>query len=152
MIQHAATVFNTTKHRSRNHVTTTKAHVHNIQTKYQHWNKATHIHYFAHCLYWTSAYKKAHLILNEKNELNKRYTSDITKLISPQFHVVFDDNFETVQPPIPEIKMNNTMNRLFKTNNYKYDDPFGNKHNNLFSYGRVGIHPDSRSSDIKTCQ
>jgi hypothetical protein len=76
----------------------------------------------------------------------------ITKLVSPQFHVVFNDNFETVQPPNPDIKIDDTIDRLFKTNNYKYDDPFGKTNPYLFSYGAVEIHPDSLSPNIKTCQ
>jgi hypothetical protein len=47
------------------------------------------------------------------------------ELLSPKFHVMFDDNFDTVQPPDPNTKLNQTMDRLFRTNNYKYDDPFG---------------------------
>jgi hypothetical protein len=76
----------------------------------------------------------------------------ITKLVSPQFHVVFDDNFETVQQPNRDDKIDDTMDILFKTNNYKYDDPFDNAHSYIFSYGGVEIHPDSLSPDIKTCQ
>jgi hypothetical protein len=75
-----------------------------------------------------------------------------TKLVLSEFHVVFDDNFETVQPPNPEIKMEDTMDRLFKTSNYKYDEPFGNEHTHLFSDGGVDIHPDSLSPNINTCQ
>jgi hypothetical protein len=46
-----------------------------------------------------------------------------------------------------------TMDRLFKTNNYKYDDPpLGNEHTYLFSYEGVDIHPDSLNPDIKSCQ
>jgi hypothetical protein len=41
------------------------------------------------------------------------------KLVSPQYHVIFDDNFQTVQPPNPKMKMYDTMDRLFKTNNDK---------------------------------
>jgi hypothetical protein len=44
------------------------------------------------------------------------------------------------------------MDRLFKTNNYKYDDPFGNEHTYLFSYAGVDIHPEALCPDIKTCQ
>jgi hypothetical protein len=51
-----------------------------------------------------------------------------TELVSPQCHMILDDTFETVQPPNAEIRMDNTMDRLFETNNYKYDDPFGNEH------------------------
>jgi hypothetical protein len=38
----------------------------------------------------------------------------------------FYDNFDTVQAPDPNITHADTMDRLFKTNSYKYDDPFGN--------------------------
>jgi hypothetical protein len=39
-----------------------------------------------------------------------------TKLVSPQLYLVlFDDNFETVQPPNPEIKMDGNMDILFKS-------------------------------------
>jgi hypothetical protein len=41
-----------------------------------------------------------------------------TKLVSPQFHVMFDDNFDTVQASNPNIKQAYTMDRLFKTNRY----------------------------------
>jgi hypothetical protein len=55
-----------------------------------------------------------------------------TKLVSPQFYIMFDNNFDTVQPPDPNIKISDTMDRLFKTNNYKYDDPFGNEHTYIY--------------------
>jgi hypothetical protein len=58
-----------------------------------------------------------------------------TKLVSPQFHFMFDDIFDTVQAPDPNVKITDTMDRLFKTNKYKYDDPFGNKHKYLFYHG-----------------
>jgi hypothetical protein len=47
---------------------------------------------------------------------------------SPQFHVMFDDNFDTVKALDPNIKRADTMDRLFKTKIYTYDDPFGNEH------------------------
>jgi hypothetical protein len=75
-----------------------------------------------------------------------------TRLVSPQFYVMFDDNFNTVQAPDPNVKHTDTMDRLFKTDIYKYDDPFGNEHAYLFSYGGVDIHPDNLSPNIKTCQ
>jgi hypothetical protein len=46
-----------------------------------------------------------------------------TKLVSPQFHVIFDDEFNTVQAPDPNIAQADTMDHLFKTNSYEYDDP-----------------------------
>jgi hypothetical protein len=75
-----------------------------------------------------------------------------TKLVSPQFHVMFDDNFDTVKAPDPNIKQADTMNRLFKTNRYTYDDPFGNEHTYLFSYGGADIHSDNLTPTIETCQ
>jgi hypothetical protein len=75
-----------------------------------------------------------------------------TKLVSPQFNVMFDDNFDIVQAPDPNITQVDTMDRLFKTNSYKYDDPFGNEHIYLFSHGGVDIHPDNLAPNIETCQ
>jgi hypothetical protein len=75
-----------------------------------------------------------------------------TKLISPQFYVMFNDNFSTVQAPDPNTTHADAMGRLFKTNSYKYDDPFGNEHTYLFSHGVVDIHPDNLTSNIETCQ
>jgi hypothetical protein len=63
------------------------------------------------------------------------------KLVSPQFHVMFDDNFDTVQAPDPIITHADIMDYLLKTNSYKYDYPFGNEHTYIFSQGGVGIHP-----------
>jgi hypothetical protein len=37
-----------------------------------------------------------------------------TKLVSPQFHVMFDDNFDTVQAPDPNVNHMNKMDRLFQ--------------------------------------
>jgi hypothetical protein len=75
-----------------------------------------------------------------------------TKLVSPQFHVMFDGNFDTVQAPDPNVKITDTIERLFKTKKYKYDHPFGNEHTFLFSHGGVDKHPYSVSPNIKTCQ
>jgi hypothetical protein len=43
-----------------------------------------------------------------------------TKLVSPQFHIMFNGNFDTVQAPNPNIKESDTMDRLFKSNRYIY--------------------------------
>jgi hypothetical protein len=75
-----------------------------------------------------------------------------TKLVLPQFHVMFDDNFDTIQAPDPNITHADTMDRLFKTNSEKYDDPFGNEHTYYFSHGGVDIHPDNLRPNIETCQ
>jgi hypothetical protein len=75
-----------------------------------------------------------------------------TKLVSPQFHVMFDNNFDTAKEPDPNITQADTMNRLFKTNRYKYDDTFGNEHTCLFSHGGVNIHPYNLTPTIETCQ
>jgi hypothetical protein len=74
-----------------------------------------------------------------------------TKLVSPQFHVMFDDNFDTVQAPGPNIKQADTIDRLFKTNRYTYGDPFGNEHTYLISHGGVDIHPDNLTPTIEKC-
>jgi hypothetical protein len=74
-----------------------------------------------------------------------------TKLVSPQFHVMFDDNFDTVQAPDPNIKQSDTMDRLFQTNRYLYDEPFGNEHTYLFTSGGANIHPDNLTPTIETC-
>jgi hypothetical protein len=75
-----------------------------------------------------------------------------TKLVSPQFHVIFDNNFDTVKSPDLNIKQADTMDRLFKTNIYTYNDPFGNEHTYLFSHGGADIHPDNLTPTIETCQ
>jgi hypothetical protein len=75
-----------------------------------------------------------------------------TKLVSPQFHVMFDDNFHTVQAPDPNIKQSDMMERLFKMNRYTYDDAFGNVHTYFFSHGGADIHPDNLTPTIETRQ
>jgi hypothetical protein len=77
-----------------------------------------------------------------------------TKLVSPHFHVTFDDNFDTVQAPDPNIKQSDTMDRLFQTNRYIYiyDDPFGNEHTYLLTSGGANIHQDNLTPTIETCQ
>jgi hypothetical protein len=75
-----------------------------------------------------------------------------TKLVSPQCHVMFDDNFDTAQAPDPNIKQSDTMDHLFQTNRYLYDDPFENEHTYLFTSGGADIQPDNLTPTIKTCQ
>jgi hypothetical protein len=65
---------------------------------------------------------------------------------------MFDDNFDTVQAPDPNTKQSDTMDRLFQTNRYIYDDPFGNEHTYLFTSGGANIHPDNLTPTIETCQ
>jgi hypothetical protein len=36
------------------------------------------------------------------------------KLVSPQFHPMFEDSFNTVQAPNPNVKHTEKMDRLFK--------------------------------------
>jgi hypothetical protein len=80
------------------------------------------------------------------------YGTQKAELVSPQYHVIFYDNFDIVQAPDPNVKHSDTMDHLFKTNSYKYDHPFGNEHMYLFSYGGVDIHPENITPNIKTCQ
>jgi hypothetical protein len=75
-----------------------------------------------------------------------------TKLVSPQICVMFDYTFGSVQAPEPNIKHADIMDRLFKTNSYKYDDPFGNEHKNLFSHGGVDVHPDNLTPNFEICK
>jgi hypothetical protein len=75
-----------------------------------------------------------------------------TKLVSPQFHVMLDDNFDTIKAPTPNIKQADTMDLLFKTNIYTYIDTFGNEHTYLFSHGGADIHPYNLTPTIETCQ
>jgi hypothetical protein len=75
-----------------------------------------------------------------------------TKLVSPQFHIMFDDNFDTVQPPDRNIKHKDTMDRLFRKNRYIYDEPFRNEHTYLFSHGGADIYPDNLTPTIETYQ
>jgi hypothetical protein len=84
--------------------------------------------------------------------LFKISTHDTGPKNKTQFHVMFDDNFDTVQSPDPNIRHTDKMDFLLKTNIYKYDDPFGNKHTYLFSHGGVYIHPDNLTPNIETFQ
>jgi hypothetical protein len=65
---------------------------------------------------------------------------------------MFDDNFDTVQAPDPNIKQADMMDRLFKTNIYTYYDLFGNEHIDLFSHGGADIHPENLTPTIETFQ
>jgi hypothetical protein len=44
------------------------------------------------------------------------------------------------------------MDPLFQTNRYLYDDPFGNEHTYLFTYGEADKHPYNLTPPIETCQ
>jgi hypothetical protein len=74
------------------------------------------------------------------------------KLVSPKFHIMLDENFDTVQAPDPNNKQSDTMDRLFKTNRYLYNDPFGNEHTYILTCGGADIHPDNLTPTIETCQ
>jgi hypothetical protein len=163
-IQHAATIYNTTKRRSRDYdinpweqltgerskLDQNDMHplfcpVYVIDRRMQEgtsppkWTKHTMQKVFA-----------GHLHRYSKSVSMVWYPE--TKLVSPQFHVMFDDNFDTVQAPDPNITHVDTIDRLFKINSYKYDDPFGNEHTYLFSHGGVAIYPDNLTPNIETCQ
>jgi DNA-directed RNA polymerase delta subunit len=75
-----------------------------------------------------------------------------TKLVSTQFHVMIDDNFDTVQAPDLNIKQADTNDRLLKTNRYTYDDLFGSEHTYLFFHGGADTHPENLTPTIETCQ
>jgi hypothetical protein len=98
--------------------------------------KITCTPYFVQSTSLTDACKKAHHPLNGQSAQRRRSMSDIY----------------TVQAPDPNIKHADKMDRLFKTNSYKYDDPFGNEHTYLFYHEGVDIHPDNLTPNIETCQ
>jgi hypothetical protein len=163
-IQHAATIFNTTKRKSCDYEESPWEQLTGERSKLD----QTDTHPLSCPVYvldirlqkgasppkWTKC-KTQKVFVGHLHHYSK-YVPIIwdpkTKLVSPHIHVVFDDNFDTVRPPDPNIEISDTMDRLFKTNNYKYDDPFGNEHTYLFSYGGVDIHLDNLIPDIKTCQ
>jgi hypothetical protein len=163
-IQHAATIYNTTKRRSRDYdlipweqftgerskLDQTDMHplfcpVYVLDRRVQEgtsppkWTKRTtqkvyvgHLHHYS---------KSVPMVWDPK-----------TKLVSPQFHVKFNDNFDTVKSPDLNIKQANTMDRLFRTNRYTYDDPFGNDHTHTpILFGGADIHPDNLTPTIETC-
>jgi hypothetical protein len=121
-IQHVATIFNTTKQRSRNYIESpwekftgkrSKLDQHDMYPLFcpvytldrknarryrppPQWTKCTtqkvyggHLHHYS---------KSVMMVWDPK-----------TKLVSTQFHVMFDDNFDTVQPHDPNIKISDTM-------------------------------------------
>jgi hypothetical protein len=51
-----------------------------------------------------------------------------------------------------QILRSRTQWTAYKTNKYKYDDPFVNERTYLFSHGGVDIHPENLSPNIKTCK
>jgi hypothetical protein len=127
-IKHAATIYNTTKRRSRDYdlspweqltgecskLDQTDMHplfcpVYVLDRRMQEgasppkWTKRTtqkvyigHLHHYS---------KPVPMVWDPK-----------TKLVSPQFHVMFDDNFDTAKAPDPNIQQTDTMDILFKTN------------------------------------
>jgi hypothetical protein len=134
---------------------TISARGNNSRANIPNFTKMTCTPYFVQSKPLTDACKKVHYLLNGQSAQRKRSMSvwePETKLVSHQFHVMFDDNFDTVQAPDPNITHAYTMDHLFKTNSYKYDDPFGNEHTYLFSHGGVDIHPDNLTPNIETCQ
>jgi hypothetical protein len=164
VIQQAATIYNTTKRRSRdydispwekftgkrskldqNDMHTLFCRVYVLQRQMQEgtsppkWTKRTTQKFYVGHLHHYS--KSVPMVWDPEK-----------KLVSPQFHVMFDDNFDTVQAPGPNIKHADTTDCFFKTNSYKYDDPFGNEHTYLFSHGVVDIHPGNLTPNIETCQ
>jgi hypothetical protein len=163
-IQHAETIYNTTKRRSRNYdlspwekftgelskINQTDMHplfcpVYVLDRRMREgtsppkWTKrTTQKVYFGRRHHYS---KSVPMIWDPK-----------TKLVSPQIHVMFDDNFDTVQAPDPNFKQSDTMDRLFHRNRYIYDDPFGNEHTHLFTSGGENINPESLTPTIETCQ
>jgi hypothetical protein len=162
-IQHAATIYNTTKRRSRDYDLSpweqftgerskfdlTNMHplfcpIYVLDRRMQEgtsppkWTKQTTKKYVGHLHHYS---KSAPMVWDPK-----------TKLVSPQFHFMFNDNLDTVQPPDPNIKQSDTIDSLFQTDRYLYDDPFGNEHTYIFTSGGADIHPNNLTPTIETCQ
>jgi hypothetical protein len=148
-------------------VITTLARGNNSRVNALNLTKLARTPYAVRFMFLTDACKRAHQPLNEKKLTKQKvyvrhlhhYSKSVpmvwypkTKLVSPQFHVMFDNDFDTVQAPDPNIKQADMMDRLFKKNRYTYDDPFGNEHTYLFSNGGADIHPDNLTPTIATCQ
>jgi hypothetical protein len=163
-IQHVATIYNTTKRRSRDYELSPREQFMGERSKLDH----TDIHPLFCPVYvldrrmqegtsppkWTKRTTQKVYVghLHHYSKSVPMVWDPNTKLVSPQFHVMFDDNFDTVQALDPNIKKSDTMDCLFQTNRYLYDDPFGNEHIYLFTYGVANIHADNLTPTIETCQ
>jgi hypothetical protein len=163
-IQHAATIYNTTKRRSRDYELSPWEQFTGERSKLD----QTNMHPLFFPLYvldrrmqegtpppkWTKRTTKKVYVgrLHHYSKSVPIVWDPKTKLVSPQFHVMFDENFDTVQAPDPNIKKSDTMDCLFKTNRYLFDDPFGNEHTYIFTYGGADIHLDNLTPSIETCQ
>jgi hypothetical protein len=163
-IQHAATIYNTTKRRSRNYDLSPWEQFTGERSKLN----QTDMHPLFCPVYmldrhmqegtsppkWTKRTTQKVYVdhLNHYSKSVPMVWDPTTKLVSPQFHVMFDDNFDTVLAPDSNVKQSDTMDRLFQTNRYLYDDPFGNEHTYIFTSGGAYIHPDNLTPTIETCQ
>jgi hypothetical protein len=157
-IQHAATIYSTTKRRSRDCDLSPWEQLTGKRSKLN----QTDMHpLFCPVYVLDRRMQEGTSPLNGQNEQHKRslvghlhhYSKSVpmvwdrkTKLVSPQFHVMFDDNFNTVKAPDPNIKQADKMDRLFKKNRYLYDDPSGNKHIYLLLRGNIHT-PRQRSTN-----
>jgi hypothetical protein len=159
-IQHAATFYNTTKRRLRDYELSTWEQVTGERSKHN----QTGMHPLLCPVYVLDRRMQEGKSTPKctKRTTQKVYVGHLhhfsksvpmvwdpnTKLVSPQFHVMFDDNFNTVQAPDPSITQSYTMDRLFRTNRYLYDDPFGNEHKYIFTSGGANIYPDNLKPTI----
>jgi hypothetical protein len=159
-IQHAATIYNITKQRSRNYDLSPWEQFTGERSKLN----QTDMHPLLCPIYvldrrmqegtsppkWTTRSTQKVYVghLHHYSKSVPMIWDPKTKLVSPQFHVMFDDNFDAVQAPDTNIKQSDTMDRLFQSNIYIYDDPFGNKHTYLFASGGANIHPDTLTPTI----
>jgi hypothetical protein len=130
-IQHAATIYNTTKLRSRDYDVSQLERFTGERSKLDE-NDMQPLFYSVYVLdrrmqegtsppKWTKlTTQKVYVHLNHYSKSVLVVWDPKIKLVSPQFHVIFDDNFDTVQAPDPKVKHTDTMDRLLKTNSYKY--------------------------------
>jgi hypothetical protein len=115
-IQHAATIYNTTKRRPRDYDLSPWEQFTGERSKLNH----TYMHPLLYSVYvldrrmqegtsphkWTKRTTQKVYVghLHHYSKSVPMIWDPKTKLVSPQFHVMFDDNFDTVQAPDPNIK------------------------------------------------
>jgi hypothetical protein len=122
--------------------------------------------FFDQSMFSKEGCKKAHLHLNGKKWTTQKvfvghlhhYSESVpmiwdpkTKLVSPQFHVMFDDKFDTVQAPAPNVKITDTMDAYSKQIAINMTIP-SETNTHIYFHGGVDIHPNKLSPNLETCQ
>jgi hypothetical protein len=130
-IQHAATIYNTTKRRSRDYDISPWEQFTSERSKLDQ-NDMHPLFYPVYVLdrcfqegtslpKWTKRTTQKVYVghLHQYSKSVPMVWDTKKKLVSPQFHFMFDDNFDNIQAPDRNITQADTMDRLFKINRYK---------------------------------